>query len=598
VKAFGAVGDGTADDTAAIQAAITYAFVTAGGKPLFIPDGTYKLTTSLKITGLLGGRMYGAGRHKTVLQQTTANECVILADGCAYSRFSDFKLVHTAGTTTVGLFDLGGNSPAPQSNTFENLFFQRSGPNYTLRGLGLGTTGVMGSENLIINCFFSLLRSGVMTCNQNALQNQVIGGNFQGCMYGIHVYAGSVTNVSGVGFQNYWFYNESNVNTEPVPQCAAGGYDVHIFNSVADTCVIEGCRSEGTTLNSAGNGARVSCIGNSVLSVGILEWSAGATFVLNQVVASTTTGNTYKCTVAGTTGGVEPTWPAAGTVTDGGVTWTTFPFTGITGAGMLGNNLAYGQYGISDQYAHFAAGNVGTSAWAFDQLYVEANNTVRPSVYVSNAQRSRTLVRPAYAGAWNPQNIASRHGLASSSVEGHATVFGAESFTQVGFQREYNPVQGYWTDWESCLQVIGSLIGRAVSGTNQAGKDLSLAGGRATGDATPGNIVFRTSLPAASGASFQYLQTAGTMSGADRSLDMVGGFKTNGAVSHDAQGYAVMRTETAANIAAIGNAINTTGKAAGRTVFDTTNGRVMVATGANANSTWKSADGAVTVTPA
>ena len=66
----------------------------------------------------------------------------------------------------------------------------------------------------------------------------------------------------------------------------------------------------------------------------------------------------------------------------------------------------------------------------------------------------------------------------------------------------------------------------------------------------------------------------------------------------DAQGYSVMRTETAANIAAKANAINTTGKAAGRTVFDTTNNRLMIATGATDVSTWKSADGGTTVTPA
>ena len=44
VKDFGAVGDGTTDDTAAIQAALTYCGST---KTLFIPAGTYKITNSL-----------------------------------------------------------------------------------------------------------------------------------------------------------------------------------------------------------------------------------------------------------------------------------------------------------------------------------------------------------------------------------------------------------------------------------------------------------------------------------------------------------------------------------------------------------------------
>jgi hypothetical protein len=63
-------------------------------------------------------------------------------------------------------------------------------------------------------------------------------------------------------------------------------------------------------------------------------------------------------------------------------------------------------------------------------------------------------------------------------------------------------------------------------------------------------------------------------------------------------GYIQLRTATAVEIAAIANAVNTVGKAAGTIVFDTTNSRLMVATGANANSTWVRADGSNAVTPA
>lgn len=63
-------------------------------------------------------------------------------------------------------------------------------------------------------------------------------------------------------------------------------------------------------------------------------------------------------------------------------------------------------------------------------------------------------------------------------------------------------------------------------------------------------------------------------------------------------GYIQLRTATAVEIGAIGNAVNTSGKAAGTIVFDTTNSRLMIATGANANSTWVRADGSNAVTPA
>lgn len=62
-------------------------------------------------------------------------------------------------------------------------------------------------------------------------------------------------------------------------------------------------------------------------------------------------------------------------------------------------------------------------------------------------------------------------------------------------------------------------------------------------------------------------------------------------------GYVQLRTAAATEIADIADTINTSGKAAGAVVFDTTNSKLKVATGANANSTWVDADGANAVTP-
>jgi hypothetical protein len=54
---------------------------------------------------------------------------------------------------------------------------------------------------------------------------------------------------------------------------------------------------------------------------------------------------------------------------------------------------------------------------------------------------------------------------------------------------------------------------------------------------------------------------------------------------------------SAASIAAIANAINTTNKITGKMVYDNTNNRIMIASGANANSPWYVADGGASVTP-
>ena len=62
-------------------------------------------------------------------------------------------------------------------------------------------------------------------------------------------------------------------------------------------------------------------------------------------------------------------------------------------------------------------------------------------------------------------------------------------------------------------------------------------------------------------------------------------------------GTIILPTATAANLGAIANAINTTGKVTGKTVVDIATGVIYTATGATAGSAWKGSD-ATTVTPA
>jgi hypothetical protein len=88
VKDFGAVGDGVADDTAAIQAAIdaTVSMISgfAGtGRTLFFPNGIYLCgDLELKATGQ---RLVGESKYGTLLKAKSGATCVIKVGGINYS---------------------------------------------------------------------------------------------------------------------------------------------------------------------------------------------------------------------------------------------------------------------------------------------------------------------------------------------------------------------------------------------------------------------------------------------------------------------------------------------------------------------------------
>src|SRR6516165_9456184 len=106
-------------------------------------------------------------------------------------------------------------------------------------GVEIGHSGFMGSENLFLNCFWlSCSTAGLLTSNANALQQTVIGGNFQGCNRAIFAGAGSVPTIHGVGFQT------------------SADCDIYTGSASNNAMSVSGCRSESTNfINNAGGQA-------------------------------------------------------------------------------------------------------------------------------------------------------------------------------------------------------------------------------------------------------------------------------------------------------------------------------------------------------
>lgn len=168
VKDFGAIGDGVADDTAAIQAAITATLTTSGGT-LYFPDGIYKLTAKLVVPFSIGWRIRGQSRAGTLLRQATANTPILSLES---------NLTHSWEISDVG-FTWAAAQPATNTNAIG------------IR-MGTGTAGQTLFNWQVRRCTFA---NGFRAIAADAVNSPAIWGirisdcSFGGSMTGAAFYA-------------------------------------------------------------------------------------------------------------------------------------------------------------------------------------------------------------------------------------------------------------------------------------------------------------------------------------------------------------------------------------------------------------------------
>lgn len=325
VRRYGAKCDGTTNDSTAINNAIAKAVESASVvREVVFPAGTCR--ANIVITEARGIRLRGAGRDKTTIKGIGSSPALAI-NGMWYSSIQGLSFTTENGQSGKGVVEVDGNydlvhTLRVQGNTFQDLLIAGNGLNdgvlsdYALTMCRQGGSSGQCSENLFLNVHF---QSTQIACyyqvGYNALNNTIIGGNFQAYKKtGIYLFAGSVQ-VFSVGFQSVYKYD----------QIANDGWDIDISGGgVTDQIFVAGCRSESMRFYQGGGSqpATIRAISHNPNSD---VWGANTAYSLNAVIYRTTTAGSYswfRCTTAGTSGGSEPTWPTSGTVTDGSVVWT------------------------------------------------------------------------------------------------------------------------------------------------------------------------------------------------------------------------------------------------------------------------------------
>lgn len=174
----GAVGDGQADDTGAIQAALNMGGPT---KSVYLPPGTYRITNTLTITGAaIGCLVVGHGRDTRIIWDGSEGGRMFWSNGVAYSRFVGLSW-DGQGKAAVG-FDHAAQQRFETEVRHEHEAYR----NFTECGIRVGhEQKIASAEILYRNCLFESCGSGLAFLTFNDYDNTVDQCEFRNCGVGI-----------------------------------------------------------------------------------------------------------------------------------------------------------------------------------------------------------------------------------------------------------------------------------------------------------------------------------------------------------------------------------------------------------------------------
>lgn len=224
VKWFGAPPDGSTDALAAVQAAIDFVESLATGGQVFVPAGTYFLSGSLEVSGLVGIHIFGEGWGPTGSAFITDTNILMLhlgdggADRTADVKVSDLRF-DGDGAAEIGiqvdrlhqiLLDRVRIEECTVAGVDMNMAY-----NNELRDLYIDgcDRGVIIDENneytLIFRCkVYNSATAGIHFRNGSCSGSKVMFCDIESNQVGIKVDAGSVEGVESMGIIGNYFKDQ------------------------------------------------------------------------------------------------------------------------------------------------------------------------------------------------------------------------------------------------------------------------------------------------------------------------------------------------------------------------------------------------------
>jgi len=193
VKDAGAVGDGQADDTEAIQRVLDtvgeqYTVYAGDRDSIYLPPGTYRITAPLRVGGkvrLHGVLIVGHGRDTRLVWDGPEGQSMLVVDGITYARYEGIVF---DGKSKAGVGILHPNKFFTTESRYRHLALL----NFTDAGILVDPKRVQAqSDPMYENCYFENCGRGVAFLRHNDYHHTFDGCEFRACGIGIECVNGS-----------------------------------------------------------------------------------------------------------------------------------------------------------------------------------------------------------------------------------------------------------------------------------------------------------------------------------------------------------------------------------------------------------------------
>lgn len=284
VKDYGALGDGSTNDTAAIATAKTAAIATSG--ILYFPKGIYK-TDLISMASAVNVAVYGDGIGVSVIKTRTPSQVLNIDVASNHVTvhgltFDGSCVARTAGQQAV-VFN------ASQSSFTDNEIIN-SGEFAFYAGSGAAVTDLIVSRNYVHACYADGINFG--NVQRGVISNNIVDGSDDDCIAVGYIPAvGVSTNINVIG-------NICRARTDLGTTWGRGILFLRATDCLAEGNVVDTVKQYGILIDNDGARCqRIRLIGNTVKNACINSGSAIAVYgstdctLLNNVVDNPASGN-------------------------------------------------------------------------------------------------------------------------------------------------------------------------------------------------------------------------------------------------------------------------------------------------------------------